>query len=280
MNCQPLLWRAVAVMATLPQSGLAAPREAPAAASPCEAALAFVEGQAASRGWGVDAQCRTRGAGGDMPVGKGRGAWTDVATDVDGAREGKEAEHEKRTMTSTAGPAPAAPHSLGAGWSVPAQHFVLLSGPARLRIEHTPAAGPARYEVVSLRLVLRSTAWVAARPLAAGTVLLADDVRLAEQAWPAGITPVGAATEPPAGRLRAALRGGDLIDPRRLLPADQLPAGTEVLARRRHAALQVTVDGWLVAAAAPGERTRVQLRHRREVLDGVLVDARTVEIDD
>lgn len=173
------------------------------------------------------------------------------------------------------------------GWTFEA----LAPGPNGLRagamtwaVRARQADGRSRVFQVPLTVHWILPTWVSARALPAQTLIGPDDLLLKPVALMPGeaLPPQAAhgaqAAEAPHGRLREALRAGEPVSTRRLLPADWLPAGHRLTLVMSEGGLQLQLPGRLVAGARVGEPARAQARGRREVFEGRLLDASTLWI--
>lgn len=156
----------------------------------------------------------------------------------------------------------------------------LRSGPStwNLRVQ---APGAAAYlQRVPLTIAWSAPAWVSQRDLPPGTPLRDDDVELLRRRWPDGVVVVAAREDArPSGRLRQAVRSGELVTAAQLLPADTLVRGDSVTAVLADGAMEIRMPARLLAPARVGERARAQVQGRAAALEGRLADAQTLKVD-
>lgn len=152
----------------------------------------------------------------------------------------------------------------------------LRAGPLRVVVRSTATDGAAHERSVALRLGLRSQAWVAVSPIAVGEPLNPALLEQREVAWPNGVPPPPLVAQPPEGRARRALRAGEPVLPEALLLPTERRQGDPVEIVIREGAVSIAMPGVLVRDASVGQPTRAQIRGRREVLDGQLIDLHTV----
>jgi flagella basal body P-ring formation protein FlgA len=158
----------------------------------------------------------------------------------------------------------------------PPQGATLRSGPTTWVVHIQPPGTAAYVQRVPLAIAWTGPAWVSRRDLAPGEPLRDDDVELQSRRWPDGLAVSDA---PPAGRLRHAVRAGDIVTAAQLLPADARVRGDRVAAVLAEGAMEIRMPAQLLTAARVGERTRVQVNGRPVALDGLLADAQTVKVD-
>lgn len=173
----------------------------------------------------------------------------------------------------TAGPAVAAGAVLQA--IDPPPGGMLRSGPATWAVRVQRPGAAAYVQRVPLSIAWTAPAWVSRRDLAPGAPLREDDVDLQARRWPDGV-PVDDA--PLAGRLRRAVRAGDIVTGAHLLPPDALVRGDQVTAVLAEGAMEIRMPAQLLAPARVGERARVQVAGRPAALEGLLADAQTVKV--
>jgi len=160
------------------------------------------------------------------------------------------------------------------------QGLTLRSGPTTwaVRVQNANAAA-AYVQRVPLTVSWKAPAWVSRRDLSPGMPLQAEDVELLTRRWPDGVAVTAARDERPAGRLRQALRAGELVTAAQLLPADSLVRGDRITAVLAEGAMEIRMPAQMLAAARVGERARVQVQGRPVALEGRLADAQTVKVD-
>lgn len=156
----------------------------------------------------------------------------------------------------------------------------LRSGPTTWAVRVQTPHAAAYVQRVPLTVAWQAPAWVARRELAAGALLQAEDFELQTLRWPDGL-PVNAASaeSPPGGRLRRAVRAGELLSAAQLLPAGALVRGDHVTAVLSEGAMEIRMPAQLLASARVGERARVQVQGRPVALEGRLADAQTLKVD-
>lgn len=143
-------------------------------------------------------------------------------------------------------------------------------------------AGSARHQVrhVPLTVSWTAPAWVGTHDLQRGALLQQGDVELQTRRWPDGLTVQPAESEqPPTGRLRQALRAGEILSAAAVLSADSLQRGDRVTAVVAEGAMEIRMPAQLLAPARVGERTRVQASGRLAALEGRLIDSQTLRVD-
>lgn len=161
----------------------------------------------------------------------------------------------------------------------PPQGAPLRSGPATWAVR-VQAARASHIQRVPLTITWRAPAWVSRRDLAPGALLQPDDIELRALSWPDGMAVVPAREEaPPTGRLRQAVRAGDMLAAAQLLPADALVRGDHVTAVLAEGAMEIRMPAQLLASARVGERVRAQVQGRTATLEGRLADAQTLKVD-
>lgn len=168
--------------------------------------------------------------------------------------------------------------SLQAGpWpSLPSLSSGALTWPVRVQVG---AAGPF-VQRVPLTVGWIAPAWVSTRDLAIGAALKPGDVELRSLRWPDGLLLRSA--DPlsiPDGRLRRALRRGEIVTATSLLPADALVRGDRVTAVLAQGAMEMRLPAALLAPAQVGQRARVQAAGRQLPLEGRLLDPQTLQVD-
>lgn len=162
----------------------------------------------------------------------------------------------------------------------PPEGAVLRSGPTTWAVRVQASAGVPYVQRVPLTVAWSAPAWVSRHELSPGALLQADDVEAQMRRWPEGM-PVNPAREEtrPVGRLRQAVRAGELVTAPLLLPMGTLVRGDRVTAVLADGAMEIRMPAQLLASARVGERARVQVQGRSVPLDGRLADAQTVRVD-
>jgi len=156
----------------------------------------------------------------------------------------------------------------------------LRSGPVTWDVRVQVPNTAAYVQRVPLTVSWTAPAWVSLRNLTLGSQLQAADVELQTRRWPDGLRVNAARSDaPPSGRLRQAVRAGDLVTGDQLLPMDALVRGDRVAAVLAEGAMEIRMPAQLLAAARVGERARAQVAGRPVALEGVLVDAQTLKVD-
>lgn len=163
-----------------------------------------------------------------------------------------------------------------------------LSWPA----EQLPRSGaltwPVRVSVGAARPYVRQVpltatwsapAWVAARALQQGAQLQSGDLLLQIRRWPEGwsVQPCDA-EHPPSGRLRQALRAGDLLQPMALAPEGTLQRGDHVTAVLAEGAIEIRLPAQLMGPARVGELVRAQASGRTTALEGRLMGGQILKV--
>lgn len=154
------------------------------------------------------------------------------------------------------------------------------SGPTNWPVRVQAPHAPAYVQQVPLTISWSAPAWVSRRDLSPGTPLQADDLDLQLQRWPDGmaVTPARGDT-PPSGRVRQAIRAGDLVAATQLLPPGTLLRGDRVAAVLADGAMEIRMPAQLLAPARVGDRARAQVQGRTSALEGRLIDAQTLKVD-
>ncbi|HEY8880041.1 MAG TPA: flagella basal body P-ring formation protein FlgA [Roseateles sp.] len=161
----------------------------------------------------------------------------------------------------------------------PPEGILLRSGPATWAVR-VQAARASYIQRVPLTITWRAPAWVSRRDLVQGALLQPDDIELRALSWPDGMAVVPAREEaPPTGRLRQAVRAGDMLSAGQLWPADALVRGDHVTAVLAEGAMEIRLPAQLLASARVGERVRAQVQGRTATLEGRLADAQTLKVD-
>lgn len=161
----------------------------------------------------------------------------------------------------------------------PSQGASLRSGSVTWAVR-VQSAHAAYVQRVPLTVSWSAPAWISRRDLPPGAPLQADDLELQTRRWPAGVAVTAAREEaPPVGRLRQAVRTGDLVTATQLLPANALVRGDRITAVLAEGAMEIRMPAQLLASARVGERARVQVQDRPVALEGLLADAQTLKVD-
>jgi flagella basal body P-ring formation protein FlgA len=136
-----------------------------------------------------------------------------------------------------------------------------------------------RSVVVPVSFTWQRPAYLARRPLAAGSTVQAEDFEVREQNV-AGLDAQPASGVPASGwRLRRAMQPGQLLA-RALLPAaGTVFPGDTVLVQERSGAIGIDIPAVVQAEAAPGQMVAVRTQHSSETLTGRLTAAGTVLIE-
>lgn len=162
----------------------------------------------------------------------------------------------------------------------PSESATLRSGPTTWAVRVQAPNATAYVQRVPLTVAWSTPAWVSRRDLSPGGLLQADDVELQNRRWPDGL-PVTPARDDvrPTGRMRLAVRAGEVVAAAQLLPSDALVRGDRVTAVLSEGAMEVRMPAQLLTSARVGERARVQVQGRSIALEGRLADAQTVKVD-
>lgn len=148
-----------------------------------------------------------------------------------------------------------------------------LTWPVRVQAGH----GRAYVQQVPLTVGWTAPAWVGARSLAPGAELRPGDLELQSRRWPEGLGVQPADAQfPPSGRVRNALRAGDIVTAAALLAPDALVRGDRVTAVLAQGAMEIRLPAQLLAPSRIGELARAQASGRTAPLEGRLVDAQTL----
>jgi flagella basal body P-ring formation protein FlgA len=152
----------------------------------------------------------------------------------------------------------------------------LRTGPIQvvLRVQSLGARPMQLAQTLDLRV--RSQVWQLNKDVVNGDRVRASDVVLQAYEWPAGVAPRVAGTDAPTGRARQALRAGQPIAQNDLLSDQELSRGEAVTVLIQEGRLSLQVPARVTTDARVGTPVRAQLDGRREVVEGVLVDASTV----
>lgn len=153
------------------------------------------------------------------------------------------------------------------------------TGPLTWPVRIVTASGGSHVQHVPLMAVWTAPGWAATRPLQPGAWLQANDVELRALRWPEGrvVAPVDAA-HPPTGRLKRALRAGEMLSPVDLLPSDAMQRGDPVTAVLAEGGVEVRLPAQLLAPARVGERVRVQASGRAVALEGRLLAGQILQV--
>lgn len=149
-----------------------------------------------------------------------------------------------------------------------------LSWPVRVR-----EGGQSYVQRVLLSAQWTAPAWVARRNLDPGQPLQDGDVEIQPRVWPAGLNVKAAQPSAmPQGRLKQAMRAGELLPASALWAPGTLLRGDPVVAVLAEGATEIRINARLLAPAKPGERARVQAAGRSAVLEGTVMDLNTVKV--
>lgn len=161
-----------------------------------------------------------------------------------------------------------------------------------LSVESLPTGAPLRSGLLALGVQTTSgtqrvwvrvnwiaPAWIALRSHAAGDLLTPQSLRASPHRWAEGVVVHAAEGPPPTGRLKRAVREGDVMHADALVPADGLMRGDRLEALVAAGGVEIRTPVMLLAHARIGERVRVQPMGRADVLDGLLVDRATVMVE-
>lgn len=187
--------------------------------------------------------------------------------------QGLQAEVRCRPMTNRSLPEQAELRGLGLPTGA-----TLKSGPWAWPVSVQSAAGRSYVQRVPVTAVVSGPAWVSTHDLSLGAQLQPGDVELQARRWPEGVE-VEATDAPPQGRLRQALRAGEVLPRAALLPPGALQRGDPVTAVLAEGAMEIRLPAHLLAPARVGERARVQASGRTAALEGRLLDAQTLQVD-
>lgn len=156
---------------------------------------------------------------------------------------------------------------------------VLRSGPVTWPVRVRLGNGYSYVQQVPLTVAWTTLAWVAARNLDPGVELQAGDLEMKPRRWPEGraVQPAGGRSEP-LGRVRSALRAGDIVTADVLLPSGALIRGDHVTAVLAQGGMEIRVPAQLLATSRIGDVARVQAAGRTSPLEGRLVDAQTLMV--
>jgi flagella basal body P-ring formation protein FlgA len=172
--------------------------------------------------------------------------------------------------------------SLPAGamdWLLPAKEMAWTSGAVRLTFQVRTQDGDSQAVTVPVVLALSSKAWVAARDLRPGDAVDASAVEWRDVSWPVGQTFVTPPQLAPVGRAKTALKSGEIVLASRLVPDTERLQGDAVSVTFRSEGITLEMPAVLSANAQVGQVARVQLKGRRDTLQGVLVDASHVIVE-
>lgn len=133
------------------------------------------------------------------------------------------------------------------------------------------------------RIVLQVTwiapAWIATRSLNVGDALAPNDTRVVMHRWMDGVEVRAAAEQSPQGRLKRAVREGDVVQAEALVSTDGLLRGDRLEAVLVSGGVEIRTPVILLAPARIGEHVRVQPVGRTDVLAGLLADRATVQME-
>jgi flagella basal body P-ring formation protein FlgA len=173
------------------------------------------------------------------------------------------------------------PPSPGASLSVQqlAAEGPLRGGPLTLLVRTDEPGRASVAHRIALRVTWRTPAWIATRALGVGESLMPDDTRVAMHRWIDGVEVRAAAEQPPQGRLKRAVRAGEVVLEEALVSADGVLRGDRLEVVLSSSGVEIRTPVTLLAHARVGERVRVQALGRADVLDGLLVDRNTVKME-
>jgi flagellar basal body P-ring formation protein FlgA len=139
--------------------------------------------------------------------------------------------------------------------------------------------GPVRWNVyLPVTVKAWGPAWVLRRPVAAGSVLTADDAEPAEMDWAEQASAVLAQPERWVGQQAAlALQPGQTLRQHMVRPVAAFGPGAQVRVSSAGGGFEVIVSGEALTAGVPGQSVRVRLGSGR-VVTGTVRDDRTVEV--
>jgi flagella basal body P-ring formation protein FlgA len=157
-------------------------------------------------------------------------------------------------------------------------HGPWRSGTLTLTVRGEVAGKLSGMHSVLVRVTWVAPAWIATRTLAAGDVPMAEDLRVRPHRWADGLTVQAAEGPAPQRRLRRAVRQGEVLSAESWLPPDGLLRGDRLEAVLASGGVEIRTPVTLLAQARVGERVRVQPVGRTDVLDGVLTDHATVQV--
>ncbi|WP_457323190.1 flagella basal body P-ring formation protein FlgA [Roseateles sp. P5_E11] len=150
-----------------------------------------------------------------------------------------------------------------------------LTWPVRVQV----GQGRSYVQQVPLSVAWTAPAWVGVRNLEPGAELQPGDLELQSRRWPEGMAVQAAdAQAQPQGRLRSAVRAGDILTAAALLPAGALVRGDRVTAVLAQGAMEIRMPAQLLAPSRVGEVARAQATGRTTPLEGRLVDAKTLMV--
>lgn len=123
------------------------------------------------------------------------------------------------------------------------------------------------------------SAWLLRSPVAAGSVLRADDALQGEVDWATENSPVLADPALWVGQVAAySLQAGQTLRQVMVRPVQVFQAGAPLRVLAQGAGFSVSADAQSLSAGSVGQQVRVRTEAGR-VVSGVVLDARTVKID-
>jgi flagella basal body P-ring formation protein FlgA len=152
----------------------------------------------------------------------------------------------------------------------------LRTGPTLMVMRVQPKGADPVLIALGLDLRVYSQAWLSKRDILQGEHVRESDLVRQAFEWPAGVTPQVAGTDSPSGRARHAVRAGQPVAQADLLSDQDLSRGEAVTVLIQEGELSLRVPARVTADAKVGGQVRAQLHGRRDVVEGVLVDADTV----
>lgn len=164
-------------------------------------------------------------------------------------------------------------------WLVSTNDLAWASGPARLKFLVRTQDGHSQTVIVPVVMALSSKAWVAAKDLRAGDAVDASTLEWRDVSWPVGQVFVPPPPQAPAGRTKTTIKAGDIVLANRLVPDTERLQGDPVKVLVRADGITLEMPAVLSANAQVGQVARVQLKGRRDTLEGVLVDASHVIVE-
>ena len=164
-------------------------------------------------------------------------------------------------------------------WTFAGSGWAWIAGPSRIVLSLTANGKLHQEVVVPVLLSIGSKAWVSRRAVSAGARIDPNDVGLRDVKWPVGVVPSVAGNTPPTGRTKFAIKAGEVVPTTVLVPSDARLQGDTVMVAVRTGGVTLEMPAVLAGNAQVGHVARVQLKGRRETLEGVLVDASTVVVE-
>ncbi|WP_457447652.1 flagella basal body P-ring formation protein FlgA [Roseateles sp. P5_E4] len=157
----------------------------------------------------------------------------------------------------------------------------LRSGPMTWPVRVQLGGGRAYVQQVPVTVAWTAPAWVSTHDLGPGAALQPGDLELQSRRWPEGLAVQSADAQPqPSGRLRMALRAGEILSAASLLPSGALVRGDHVTAVLAQGAMEIRMPAQLLAPTRVGEIARAQASGRATPLEGRMVDAQTLVVNE